>query len=72
MNSSLTSTRARLHNVREEREQFDEASSEILSHLNAKVFFIQLLFIHATQVLKNTRVLILYRHVYELYLFTGG
>ncbi|WCJ28229.1 hypothetical protein M5689_009935 [Euphorbia peplus] len=36
VNSSLTSTRARLHNAKEEREQFDEASNEILLHLKSK------------------------------------
>ncbi|KAJ7972492.1 coiled-coil domain-containing protein 18 isoform X2, partial [Quillaja saponaria] len=36
VNTSLTLARARLHNAREEREQFDEASNQILVHLKAK------------------------------------
>ncbi|XP_059463570.1 uncharacterized protein LOC132192300 [Corylus avellana] len=36
VNNSLAATRARLHNVREERENFDEASNEILAHLKTK------------------------------------
>ncbi|XP_065851956.1 uncharacterized protein [Euphorbia lathyris] len=36
VNSSLTSTRARLRNAREERDQFDDASNELLLHLKAK------------------------------------
>ncbi|CAI9098141.1 OLC1v1034733C1 [Oldenlandia corymbosa var. corymbosa] len=36
VNASLTSIHARLHNAREEREQFDEASSQILQHFKAK------------------------------------
>ncbi|KAH7553445.1 hypothetical protein JRO89_XS12G0012900 [Xanthoceras sorbifolium] len=34
--TSLSATRARLHNAREEREQFDEASNQILLHLKSK------------------------------------
>ncbi|KAJ9186202.1 hypothetical protein P3X46_005732 [Hevea brasiliensis] len=33
---SLTAARARLHNAREEREQFDEASNQIIIHLKAR------------------------------------
>ncbi|KAJ8642303.1 hypothetical protein MRB53_018997 [Persea americana] len=36
VNSSLTAARARLHNTKEEREQFDEASNQFLLHLKAK------------------------------------
>ncbi|KAJ7977055.1 coiled-coil domain-containing protein 18-like isoform X2 [Quillaja saponaria] len=36
VNTSLTSARARLHNAREERQQFDEASNQILVHLKEK------------------------------------
>ncbi|KAK4583496.1 hypothetical protein RGQ29_026290 [Quercus rubra] len=36
VNSSLAATHARLRNVREERENFDEASNEILVHLKTK------------------------------------
>lgn len=36
VNTSITSARARLHNAREEREQFDNASNEILMHLKSK------------------------------------
>ncbi|XP_026427010.1 centrosome-associated protein CEP250-like isoform X2 [Papaver somniferum] len=36
VNGSLTATRARLRNVREEREQFDEASDQIVAHLKTK------------------------------------
>ncbi|XP_062167974.1 protein GRIP-like isoform X2 [Alnus glutinosa] len=36
VNNSLAAARARLHNVREERENFDEASNEILAHLKTK------------------------------------
>ncbi|KAJ9185177.1 hypothetical protein P3X46_004837 [Hevea brasiliensis] len=36
VNSSLTAARARLHNAREEREQFDEASNQIIIHLKAR------------------------------------
>ncbi|KAK6942897.1 hypothetical protein RJ641_028274 [Dillenia turbinata] len=36
VNASLTSALARLHNAREEREQFDEASNQIVGHLRAK------------------------------------
>ncbi|XP_021891534.1 myosin heavy chain, skeletal muscle, adult [Carica papaya] len=36
VNTSLASARARLHNTREEREQFDEASNQILEHLKSK------------------------------------
>ncbi|KAE9447863.1 hypothetical protein C3L33_20245, partial [Rhododendron williamsianum] len=34
--TSITAARARLHNAREEREQFDEASNQILEHLKTK------------------------------------
>lgn len=34
---SLKAVRARLHNAREEREQFDEASNQILVHIKSKV-----------------------------------
>ncbi|XP_028097737.1 rho-associated protein kinase 2-like isoform X1 [Camellia sinensis] len=34
--TSLASARARLHNAREEREQFDEASNQILEHFKTK------------------------------------
>lgn len=37
VNTSITSARARLRNAREEREQFDNASNEILMHLKSKV-----------------------------------
>lgn len=37
VNASITSARARLRNAREEREQFDNASNEILMHLKSKV-----------------------------------
>ncbi|KAK6943723.1 hypothetical protein RJ641_024825, partial [Dillenia turbinata] len=36
VNASLTSALARLHNAWEEREQFDEASNQIVGHLRAK------------------------------------
>ncbi|GLT47874.1 hypothetical protein SLA2020_215330 [Shorea laevis] len=36
VNSSLAAARARLHNGREERDQFDDASNQILVHLKAK------------------------------------
>ncbi|XP_010529880.1 PREDICTED: uncharacterized protein LOC104806596 isoform X2 [Tarenaya hassleriana] len=36
VNTSITSARARLRNAREEREQFDDASNEILMHLKSK------------------------------------
>ncbi|KAI5682223.1 hypothetical protein M9H77_03451 [Catharanthus roseus] len=36
VNASLTSARARLHNAREEREQFDEASNQIVQHFKMK------------------------------------
>lgn len=36
VNSSLITCRARLRNAREEREQFDEASNQILIHLKAR------------------------------------
>ncbi|XP_020535869.1 uncharacterized protein LOC105636363 isoform X2 [Jatropha curcas] len=36
VNDSLTTCRARLRNAREEREQFDEASDQILVHLKAR------------------------------------
>ncbi|XP_056846023.1 uncharacterized protein LOC108805834 isoform X1 [Raphanus sativus] len=36
VNTSITSVRARLRNAREEREQFDNASNEILLHLKSK------------------------------------
>ncbi|XP_011007319.1 PREDICTED: coiled-coil domain-containing protein 18 isoform X3 [Populus euphratica] len=36
VNTSLNSARARIHNAREERENFDEASNQILMHLKAK------------------------------------
>ncbi|KAF7804524.1 intracellular protein transport protein USO1-like [Senna tora] len=36
VNASLASARMRLHNAKEEREQFDEASNEILAHLTTK------------------------------------
>ncbi|CAK7341769.1 unnamed protein product [Dovyalis caffra] len=36
VNTSLNSARARIHNAREERENFDEASNQILIHLKAK------------------------------------
>ncbi|XP_077232924.1 uncharacterized protein LOC143873395 [Tasmannia lanceolata] len=36
VNVSLTAALARLHNTREEREQFDEASNQIVTHLKAK------------------------------------
>ncbi|KAF6166467.1 hypothetical protein GIB67_038204 [Kingdonia uniflora] len=36
VNRSLTSARARLHNTKEEREQFDEASHQIDLHLKTK------------------------------------
>ncbi|KAI3474048.1 hypothetical protein Pfo_028836 [Paulownia fortunei] len=34
--TALTSARARLHNAREERDQFDEASNEIIQHFKLK------------------------------------
>lgn len=34
---SLNALRARLHNAREERDQFDEASNQIIVHLKSKV-----------------------------------
>ncbi|XP_074369668.1 uncharacterized protein LOC141711135 isoform X1 [Apium graveolens] len=34
--SSMTVTKARLHNAREEREHFDQASNQIIDHFNAK------------------------------------
>lgn len=37
VNTSLTAARARLHNTREERDQFDEASNQLVQHLKAKV-----------------------------------
>jgi len=37
VNTSITSARARLRNAQEEREQFDNASNEILMHLKSKV-----------------------------------
>lgn len=36
VNTLLTSARTRLHNAKEEREQFDDASSEIIVHLKTK------------------------------------
>ncbi|KAF8042371.1 hypothetical protein BT93_A0866 [Corymbia citriodora subsp. variegata] len=36
VNGSLTGARLHLHNAREEREQFDEASNQILLHLKSK------------------------------------
>lgn len=36
VNNSLAAARARLHNVREERENFDDASNDILVHLKIK------------------------------------
>ncbi|XP_038720757.1 myosin-3 [Tripterygium wilfordii] len=36
VNTSLTAARARLRNAREERDQFDEASNQILMHLKMK------------------------------------
>ncbi|KAL2514435.1 hypothetical protein Fot_28406 [Forsythia ovata] len=36
VNTSLTSAHARLHNAREERDQFDEASNQILQHFKLK------------------------------------
>lgn len=36
----MNSARARIHNAREEREKFDEASNQILMHLKAKVLLI--------------------------------
>ncbi|KAG7569501.1 hypothetical protein ISN45_Aa04g022060 [Arabidopsis thaliana x Arabidopsis arenosa] len=36
VNTSITSARARLRNAQEEREQFDNASNEILMHLKSK------------------------------------
>ncbi|KAJ6425546.1 hypothetical protein OIU84_026174 [Salix udensis] len=36
VNNSLNLARARIHNAREERENFDEASNQILIHLKAK------------------------------------
>ncbi|XP_043815599.1 uncharacterized protein LOC110623263 isoform X2 [Manihot esculenta] len=36
VNSSLTAARSRLHNAREEQEQFDEASNQVLMHLKAR------------------------------------
>ncbi|KAA8518843.1 hypothetical protein F0562_016383 [Nyssa sinensis] len=36
VNTSLATTHARLHNAREEREQFDEASNQIIEHLKTK------------------------------------
>ncbi|GLT89659.1 hypothetical protein SLE2022_076360 [Rubroshorea leprosula] len=36
VNSSLVAARARLHNAREERDHFDDASNQILVHLKAK------------------------------------
>jgi len=37
VNNLLTCARIRFHNAREEREQFDEASNEILALLKTKV-----------------------------------
>lgn len=37
VNSSLSASRQRLQNVKEEREQFDEASNQILIHFKLKV-----------------------------------
>ena len=37
VNTLLSSARMRLHNAREEREHFDEASSQMLVHLKTKV-----------------------------------
>ncbi|KAL3642525.1 hypothetical protein CASFOL_013340 [Castilleja foliolosa] len=34
--NTLTSANVRLHNVREERDQFDEASNQIIQHLNSR------------------------------------
>ncbi|KAJ4977606.1 hypothetical protein NE237_008386 [Protea cynaroides] len=36
VNISLAAARARLHNAREERDQFDEASNQIVAHLQTK------------------------------------
>ncbi|XP_048320765.2 uncharacterized protein LOC107432768 isoform X2 [Ziziphus jujuba] len=36
VNASLAAARARLHNMREERDQFDDASNQILVHLKTK------------------------------------
>ncbi|KAK7345641.1 hypothetical protein VNO77_16249 [Canavalia gladiata] len=36
VNTSLASARVRLHNAKEEKEQFDEASNEIVAHLKTK------------------------------------
>eukprot|EP00268_Persea_americana_P054911 TRINITY_DN6340_c0_g1_i1.p1 TRINITY_DN6340_c0_g1~~TRINITY_DN6340_c0_g1_i1.p1 ORF type:complete len:673 (+),score=187.85 TRINITY_DN6340_c0_g1_i1:332-2350(+) len=36
VNTSLTAARGRLHNTREEREQFDEASNQLVRHLKVK------------------------------------
>jgi len=37
VNTLLTSARIRLHNAKEEKEQFDEASNEIIALLKTKV-----------------------------------
>ncbi|KAF5737138.1 coiled-coil domain-containing protein 18 isoform X2 [Tripterygium wilfordii] len=39
VNTSLTAARARLRNAREERDQFDEASNQILMHLKMKTTY---------------------------------
>ncbi|XP_042499739.1 uncharacterized protein LOC122077913 [Macadamia integrifolia] len=36
VNNSLAAARARLHNTREERDQFDEANNQIVAHLQTK------------------------------------
>ncbi|OMP12743.1 hypothetical protein COLO4_02810 [Corchorus olitorius] len=38
VNISLAAANARLRNVREERDQFDEANNQILAHLKSKVW----------------------------------
>lgn len=37
INISLAAANARLHNMKEERSQFDEASNQIISHFKTKV-----------------------------------
>ena len=37
VNISLAAANARLHNAREERDQFEEANNQIVAHLKTKV-----------------------------------
>ena len=39
VNLSLTAARARLNKMKEERDQFGEASNQIVTHFKSKVFY---------------------------------